>query len=322
VQYVVYAATVFLLVRSQSDARETAIAFGLGVAAAVVVLWIWYIRDWGPLRIRLIPGIWKEILKNGIPVGAAMFLAQSVTNFPPLVIGYFSGSGEVGLFSSAMKLVFLMMLVDRILNALFLPAATRYFSFERDDFPKLVETTLRVVLLLIIPIALCGIILSGELVTLVFGAGYLGGSPLLQILMVFFVLTVVNSVFVCVLVASGNEGRYTRMVTMGSLVLCGATLIGTMTDGAVGSAWGVVLGELVTTSLMGKEALKVVRLPLGSLLIRPLLAAVCVAPVVALLYGMNALALAIVAVFVFVSVEIVLKGITLKEIRFLRERFV
>ena len=322
VQYVSYAAMVFFFVRGQTDARSTAVAFGLGVSTAVVVLWIWYMRKWGPPRLRWSPGIWKVILKDGIPVGAAMFLAQSVTNFPPLVIGYFAGAGEVGMFASAMKLVFLMMIVDRILNALFLPAATRYFSFERDDFPRLAETTLRVVLLAVIPIALCGIILSKELVTFVFGTGYIGGTPLLRILLVFFVLTVVNSVFVCVLIASGNEGRYTRVVTMGSMVLCGATLTGAATYGAAGTAWGVVLGELVTTFLMGKEALKIARLPLGSLFIRPFLAAVCAGAVAVVLNEVDAFVLALVAVFVYVCLTIALKGITLKEIRFLRERFV
>lgn len=321
-QYVIYAVMVFLFVRGRGDAWVTAIAFGIGVAAAVILLWIWYIRKWGPISIGWSPGLWKEILKNGVPVGAAVLLAQSVTNFPPLVIGYFSGTGEVGLFSSAMKLVFLVMLVDRVLNALFLPAATRYFSFERHEVARLVEVTVRVVFLVVIPIGLCGLILSKELTVLVFGPGYIGSAPLLQVLLGFFVLTVLNSVFISVLVASGNERRYTKMVVLGSIVLCVATIIGTALYGAVGSAWGVVFGELATVSLMGKETLKIVHLPLGSMLIRPIAAGACVGAVVVFLSGMNPLAVAVVAVLVFITFEIVLKGITLKEIRFLRERFV
>lgn len=322
VQYVVYGLAVVLFVHGLNDVRLAAVAFGVGSIAAATALWIWFSRKWGPIRLQWAPSMWREILAKGVPVGAAIFLAQSVTNLPPLVVGYFCGTGEVGLFSSAMKLVFLLMLVDRVLNALFLPAATRYFSFQKDEVLRLVDITLRVVLALIVPIGVCGVILSREAIALVFGAEYLGASPLLQILLAFLVLTVMNSVFVCVLVASGNERRYTKMVMVGSAVLCATTVIGTVTFGAVGAAWGVVLGELTTTIILGREVLKVVRLPLMSILIRPIVAGVCMTGVVVLLLGMNSFVVVVIAVLVFVTIELGLKGITLKEIQFLRERFV
>lgn len=321
-QYVAYGTAVFLFVHGMDDVRVAAIAFGIGAAVAMIVLWIWYTRRWGAIRLQWSPKLWKEIFTEGVPVGAAIFVAQSVTNLPPLVIGYFSGTGDVGLFSSAMKLVFLMMLVDRVLNALFLPAATRYFSFQKVEVPTLVDITLRVVLLLVVPVGVCGAILSNEIVLTVFGGEYFGASQSLQVLMAFFILTVMNSVFVCVLVASGNERRYTKMVMAGSAILCVATIVGTASYGALGAAWGVVFGELVTTLMMGREVLKVVRLPLRSILVRPFVAGACMCGVAALLSGVNSFGVAGIAILVFIVVESGLKAITLKEIQFLKERFV
>ncbi|MEK9136181.1 MAG: oligosaccharide flippase family protein, partial [Bacteroidota bacterium] len=247
IQYVSYGVLVLLLVHTADDVRRTAVAFGVGAATSAIALWLLYASKWRTLRFSWAPTLWKEILTKSVPVGAAVFFAQSVTNLPPLVIGYFSTVGDVGMFSSAMKLVFLLMLVDRLFNALFLPVVTRYFSSRpEEEVKKLAEVMLRTLLVIIIPLTAGGVILGRQAVVFVFGEGYQDAAHLVQILMGYFAFTVLNSLFVCVLLGSGREKEYTKMLIWGSVVLCLAAIALTAVFGVAGAATAVVFGELVT----------------------------------------------------------------------------
>lgn len=322
IQYLVYGTIVFLAVHSVNDVQVTAIAFDAGALAAASVLWNSYRRRWGLLKFRWLPATWKDILVKGLPVGGAMFLAQSVTNLPPLAIGLFSSAGDIGLFSSAMKIVFLLLLVDRLFNALFLPVVTRYISSQADEVGRLVQTTMKVLSALIIPLAIAGTILGGDVIAIVFGGKYEGAVPLLDILIGYFVLTVLNSAFVCVLIGSGREKEYTRMITWGSVGLCIAVVGGTSLFGVHGAAYAVVFGELLIVSLMMREARKVVAVSLTTILARPLVAGVCMIGTALLFREMNPLALTAVSITVFAVTIVLLKGFSARELRFLREKFV
>jgi len=322
VQYLVYGIIVFFAVHSANDVKIAAIAFGVGALASVTVLWNAYRRRWGTMKFHWSPALWRDIFVKGLPVGGAMFLAQSVTNLPPLAIGVFSSAADVGLFSSAMKVVFLLLLVDRLFNALFLPVITRYISAQADEVGRLVQTTVKVLLALIVPIAIGGAIMGGDIVAIAFGGSYEEAVPLLEILIGYFALTVLNSVFVCVLIGSGREKTYTRMATWGSLSLCIAVVAGTAMFGVHGAAYAVVFGELVTVTLMAGEARKVVAVSLTTTLGRPLVAGACMIGTALFFREMNSLALTAISVLAFGVVMVLLKGLSAGELRFLREKFV
>ena len=321
-QSVTYGVVVFLLVHNSDDIHRTAVAFVLSAFVAAAALWWAYAAQWGGISLSWSPAKWKEILAMGIPVGGAVFLAQSVTNLPPLVIGYFSSTMEVGLFSSAMKLVFLLLMIDRLFNALFLPVITRCVSRRSEETSMLVGTTLRIMLAMIIPLTVAGIILSRIAMTTFFGGRYEEASPLLEILMCYFALTAVNSVFVCILLASHREKEYTRTLVQGSIVLCIAVAAGAAWLGARGAAYGVVLGEMVTMGLMMKTSRKLLSVPLIRIVVRPLVAGGCMAAAAYVLRETGLVSVIAVSLLVFFIVQILVKGITTREIQFLRERFV
>ncbi len=320
-QFAAYGLAVALLVHETDDVGLAAIAYILGTVVAAGIFWAVHARRWGSLNLAWSPALWKDIIRKGLPVGAAMFLAQSVTNLPPLAIGYFSSQADVGLFSSAMKLVFLLLIIDRLFNALFLPVVTRYFSHRSEDVSMLIGTTLRIVLAVVVPLAIMGIILGRTAMTAFFGESYAEGTVPLQILMPYFALTVLNSVFVCILVGSGHEKEYTKTLTQGSIVVCLAVVGGTGWFGAEGAAAGVVLGELVTLGLMIRASTRLVSVPVTGTLARPLVAGGCMTASVFLFREAGLVPVIALSLAVFIAVQILLKGITMREIRFLRERF-
>lgn len=320
--YLVYGGAVLLLVRSAGDIRMSPVAFGVGNLVGAGTLLAVYLRRVGPVKLRWQPSVWKEIVRRGVPVGIAVFLGQSATNFPPLVIGILLTNLDVGVYSAAMKLVFLLLMLDRIFNAQYLPLLSRYAATRTEDLPFFFSVVLKLVMVIVIPLTLIGVLAAPAAVGWVFGAGYGEATAILQILMGYFALTLLNSIFVCTLIGTGHEMEYARMMIWGSAMLAAAVVVFTFTLGARGSAAGVVAGEAITLALMATETMRKVVIPKAQAITRPLIAGAIMA-LAAFVLRESTLAIALpVALIVFGGAIVAVKGLTPAELRFLRERLV
>jgi len=322
VNYVVYGLLVLAMVQGKEGLLTAAAAFGAGNIAGAAILWVAYRRRFGRVKMQWSPAVWKEIATAGIPLGAAMFLTQSATNLPPLVIGMVVGTAEVGVYSAAMKLVFFLLLFDRLLSALFLPVVSRYFVTRSDVVPRLAEMTVKIIIVASLPIVVIGIILAPIAVVLVFGSSYEGAIPVLRILLGFFSFTLLNSVYMGILIGAGREKEYIRNAVAGALVLALLIIVMTAIAGIHGAAFGVAAGEFVILMLMMRASGLSVRVRFGHALIKPLAAGVVMAVVAYLSNDAGVLANCTLAFVAYVTALALLRGITRNELQFLRERFV
>lgn len=321
-QYLGYGTFVMILVHTAGDVRFAAVAFWLGNVAAALLMILFYQKHVGGIQLKWQLREWKRILGDNLPVGGAMFLGQTAINLPPIVIGLLLTASDVGVYSAAMKLVFLLLILDRLVNALFLPVATRYFRSRPQDVPFLLGISLKAVIASVFPLAAFGVIVAPWATELVFGQGYREASALLQVLMGYFFLTLVNSVFVCLLIGGGRERRYTFTVLIGAAWFAIAIVVLTRTGGLLGAAWGVALGELGTVLLMFFEVRKFVDFPIFKTVGRILVPCVLMGASVWLLRDLTMPVQVAVSASVFTASLIAVGGLAKEEIRFLKERFV
>jgi O-antigen/teichoic acid export membrane protein len=318
----VYVAVVVAFVHTPENIAWVPIGFALGNLVAALPLLYEYSRRYGSPRLIWAPDEWKGILAVSAPVGLATFLAQSAMNLPPIVIGWLVSNADAGTFSAALKVVVVILMIDRLLNALLLPAITRYFAQRRDDVAFFVAAAVKFLLILSVPLTLMGILFAPFMIVTIFGTEYAGAVRVLQILMGFFFFTLLNSIFVCSLIAAGKEKEYTFALNVGSAVLVVAIVIGTMLAGVRGAAAGVVVGELCTMVLMMRAAHDVIPLPLKSMLIRPAVAAAGMAACAFIVSQHHTVVQALLSLIVFGALVVVLKVVGAEEVHFLRERVV
>ncbi len=258
--YLVYGAAVWLLVRVPDDSAMAPAAFGAGSLATAVILWI--AVGQGTTRPRFTPDVrrWASILRENLPVGFAMFVGQQVMNLPPILLAAMRTTAEAGIYTAALKLVFLLLAMDRVLNALLLPALTRVRATRPADLDHVAGLVARLVSILATAIVVPGMFLAPLVVQLVFGSAYGEAVMIVRILLVYVGLTLVNSVAVCLLLATGRERMYSRAMIVGSITLAAAMIALTPVWGTTGTALGAVGGELVTVALMLRGAAGEVRL--------------------------------------------------------------
>ncbi|HXX63789.1 MAG TPA: oligosaccharide flippase family protein [Bacteroidota bacterium] len=318
----VFALGVILLVHADAEITWTPIAWLAGNTASTLLLGVLYIRQFGIPSMQWNLSSWKPILAENVPVGGAMFLAQSVTNLPPIVIGIFLSNADAGVYSAAMKLVFFLLILDRTLNIVFLPAATRCAVREPSRYPAMLAISLRAVLVFIVPSLITACILAPLAFRIVFGPGYEGGVPLFCALTGYVLITILNSLLVCTLIAFGRSQTYSSIITRGAVCLCIAVIALTPVLGTQGATIGVLIGEGVTLWLLLRSVTTIVMLPHLRSLLRPVIAGIAMAGGAVALSGVPAYIQLGLSCLVFVFVLLLCGGFSREDIRDLRERLI
>ena len=320
VGYCVYGIAAWFLVRTLDDVAMAPAAFFLGALATTAMLWGTSVSLRPMPRLKWDVGLWTQLLRENLPVGMAMFVGQMVMNLPPIVIAATTGTADAGVYNAALKLVFLLLIADRVLNALLLPAFTRVRDAKPADLERMVSVTAKVVITGVIVLVLLGNLLSSWGISLVYGVAYGNADPVFRILLLYVGLTLINSIATNVLLASGYERLYSSILVRGSLVLIVAMLILTPLYGSIGTAIGAVVGELVTVLLMTWHARRNGSFPGMGLFIPPLIAGCCSGVAGWLLWPVHPVAATAAAAVVLGGLLFVFRVFKSEDIAYVRER--
>jgi PST family polysaccharide transporter len=265
---------------------------------------------------------WKSLLHQALPVGAASILGQFIFNLPVILLGVFATSIDIGNLSAASRLIFFLLAIDRAIYVLFYPLVARTFAVNPAKLGEQVDRILGYLLLVSLPLCTGGLVLAPDLISLAYGAQYKESSFLFQILLFYFLFTILNSVFAYVVIAVGRERRYSTII-VGICSLLSLTLIPlTYYWKGVGASCGMVGGELLMMALMYRECRKSISPKLAAAAMRPVLCSLFMGAMLLSLPHIGlipSLGLGIASYFLSM---ILLKGITKDDVIFLKERFI
>ena len=254
-----YGVIVILGVHSSKEIAYAPAGFLIANWGGALILLGLHSARFGKLEMKWQPKLWWTILKENLPVGLGMFLGQLAVNLPPLVIGIVMTTSAVGQFSAAAKVAFGFLILDRLFNTLFLPMFSRHLAETPESAERLFQIALKGVVLAMALISVAGVLLAPLLIEILFGLPYTEAGSLLQLLMPYVFLTMVNSVFVCVVLAAGRTGDYLGMTLKSGIALTLAVVLLTIFFGQQGGVLGMVLGEFAAVQFSMDAARRVMK---------------------------------------------------------------
>ena len=322
VNSLISAVVVWILIKGPDDLRFAPLALLIGMFAAACILIISYKRRYGSIRFEINPSSWADMFGRSLPVGFGMFVGQNAVNLGPILVGWLFTSADVGMYSAGIKLIILLLLLDRAVNSMYLPIVSRVRAARPEDLDRIVSVVLKVVVVIVIPLAICCFVAADDIVGFLFGPGYEDAVTFLRILLGYFVLTIPNSVFMCTLVGSGKELHYTRILITGSLLLAALVFVCAITIGPAGAAVGVVLGEFSMFVMLFSATKKVVLLRFLGLTAKPLVASVVMAVTAFAAQDWNTVAVLLLCLTMFIATLLAMGGLGRDDVQFLRERLV
>jgi O-antigen/teichoic acid export membrane protein len=306
----VYFGLVLVLVRNPGNVLLVPVAFGAATLLAALVLFSAFVPRFGLPRLRLDPSRWHELLKSAWPIGASSLLTQLHVNLGLILLGLVATFQQTGIYSSAYRLVFFLMTLDRVFYTVFFPVVSRLVKDRPDRLPELVGTAARMILVLSIPFCVGAFILARPILAAAFGPDYAAAFPVLRILVWFLPLSMLNSLAGYTLLAANNERRFLRNTTIGVAAAVLFNVLMVPLAGSTGAAIAIVAGEAGLLILMGKAMFEMVSPKLGLRTLAPLVAAVAMAVVVYLLRGMNLFACVGFGILTYSVFLLLLRGVT------------
>jgi O-antigen/teichoic acid export membrane protein len=261
-------------------------------------------------------------MMSALPLGVSSLLTQTISNLPVILVGALQSTGAAGQFSAAMKLVFFALMIDRVLFAIFLPVAARTARADQTRFSRVIAVGIRLVLLVCTPLVVTGIALAPLAIEVVYGAGYEHAVVPFRVLTGYFGLTVLNTIFMCALLAMDREKDFVRATAVGTAILVVLCLLLPSLLGVTGTAVGLTLAEAAITVMLLMRVRQLVRLDYGRIFMPAAAAAAGMVATLILFQSVHPVLAVLAGTTVFVALGLLFGGLPKDDWRFLRERLV
>jgi O-antigen/teichoic acid export membrane protein len=318
IQHAVYVILIFVIVRTGDDMTGVPIAYFIGYTVAAVFLLFFFIRTYSSLRIIFSWKKWKSILISSTPVGFATIFNQLSLNLPPLFLGMVYSKADVGLYSAGFKIIMMLLIIERVMHYVFFPVIARQHVKQPEKLKKTFSVITRLLLTIGIPLAIGGAILAEPLIAFIYGAEYSESSVILRILLLYFLITPLNSIYGYGLVAMNRERQFLRIISLISIInavlIC---LFGLLLKGP-GAAIALFVSEGIGIFLMYRVLRRYVRFKAAAYAIKPFIAALCMGAVLYACIRWHVIVVVLIGACVYVGALFVLRGFTLGELSSVR----
>ena len=302
-------AILFLLAKSGSGA----LAFAWSRVVAQVIMGFVMVA-YAPKIYR--PGLSRAALsllaRFGLPLAGANVINYVLINVDYAFVGHLIGAVALGAYVLAYNLASAPgLLLGNVINSISMPAFSRV-KHDPELMKSAMTNALRVVSLVLMPMAGLLMVLAGPLVLTLYGAKWAASEEVLSILSLYGAISIICVLFANMLTSLGRAKiiLFVQLIWLGALVP--AMAIGVHRNGIVGAALAhiVIIAPLVLPSYLFvlKRATGVHLAALGKAVLPPLLAATCAAfaaraaaaqfavPLVQLIAGLGAGGLVYVAI--------------------------
>lgn len=240
----VYVITLYFYVKAPADSAKIPILFFISNIFSVLILFVLLPSTSFKINFSFSIKKYLTIIRQSLILGIGSLLTKITIYLPPIAIGIFAGINESGIFGAAMRIVIMVMIIDRIFSIIFISSLPRMWESDKNLAKKNLQIILNISLAagFLLSLELC--ILSKPIIHIVFGDSYKDGNLVLSIVSWFFALTMVNSIVAYGLISIGNKKYYLHAALKGFLLNVLLILLFTYLYGILGASIAIVVSEL------------------------------------------------------------------------------
>lgn len=310
---------VLLVVREASHLELAAMLTVGGELLGSFLLLAVFLRRHGRAPVRIDLPFSRAALAQSFPFAAVAALAVVRYNFDILLIGFLFGEAATGLYGAPYRvLTFLISLSAAYFTSL-LPALARCCVADPALGLRLVERSVRLMSVCVLPIAVGGTVLADELVVLLFGPAFERSADVFRVLIWALVPLCLAGGYRNLFRAYDRQALEMRAVAWSAATNVALNLALVPTWGLIGAASATIAGELVLLGLCWRWARGLLARPIATgALLRPLVAALGMGGALLLLPPRPALVSLAVGPLVYFPLLLLLRGLDWTEIRALR----
>ncbi len=309
-EYPAAIATITTVIRVSLGALALLLGAGvIGLAAVSVVANVAAALILGSLMMRKLfrphlesePALRRHMLRESLPFMINHLLATVFFRIDVLILQPTWGDRSVGFYGAAYKYIDGINIIPSYFTLAIFPLMSRYAKTARDSLVRSYILSLRLLLMIALPIAVGTPFIARELILILGGAEYLPDSMIaLQLLIWFLPFSFVNQVTQYVLIAIDQQRFLTKAFVIGVAFNLGINLILIPRYGYRAAAITTIFSEWALLIPFYYAIRKhLCSVPWVSITWRPILASLLMGATLWLLKGVNALVLVVAAVIVY-----------------------
>lgn len=243
---VIFAAVVFLLLRGPEGVLVVAWA-ELAGTLGTALLGVWLYRRWFGSWIRLTRRVPRDLVVHSATIGMSQVFWSVKMFGATVVLGLLATAdqaADVAYFGGAMRILVAMHAFIWLYYFNLLPAMSRTWEEGSGAYGALVGSSMRFMGWAALSGGWLWVVLSPEVMRLVYGGQYIDAVPVLQWMGGVAALAALSGHFRFGLIACGRQGDEMVSAGLGAVVALVLIPVGLKWNGASGAAVGLVVAEI------------------------------------------------------------------------------
>lgn len=315
IQYGVYLGILLFFLKSARGVLVVPLGFVIGYVIAAIFLICVFISKYRSFRFRFSISQWGMILRASVPVGLAIIFNHATISLPPIVLGIFHTNYEVGIYSAGYKIVFMLLIIERVFYYVFFPVLAKQFAKNPEKLKSNFAFLTRMLFALTIPLTLGGLVLGPRIIDLIYGHAFHEAVGVFRILLLYFMMAPINTIFGYGLIAIDQERRFFKIITITAVMSAVLIIILGMESGSVGAAWALLIAETISIILMNRELKKFVLFRSLRHMVKPFIAAFVMAVGLHVLGQWSIIASIIAGLLLYTVILYAIRGFTKDDLK-------
>jgi len=281
---VLFFTLIILFVHEPADVTISAAAYVVSLALPSIWLFVETRRRFHIRHFHLTAGRARELLAEAWPIAVATLLSQYSLFFGTTFLGYRASGEEVGLYSAAHRLIiFVWAYGITTAHRVLLPSFAQSHQVSSADFQSRLLSTVRLTVLIALPLGVIGSLVAAAIVRVLYGVGYEAAGHVLAIVLWALVIGMLRSPFDVGLLASARQSVYMKGMVILGLSHTVLNSVGYSVGGLNGLALGVVGAEFIYAVYLAFQHERSFLVRVLRLALKPLAASVLTAMVLFML---------------------------------------
>jgi len=168
---------------------------------------LFMVNKYVPLRLQFDFAYWKKFLKESLPLGVSVFVIFIYFKIDTILLSILKTNTEVGIYNAAYKVIENISYVPAMIVGLIFPMFSRHIFSDKKQFAHLADETLKVFMILVVPLVIGTMFLSEGVIHLIGGAAFFQAANTLRILIFALAFIFFGGLFNNIMIASNHQRK-------------------------------------------------------------------------------------------------------------------
>lgn len=170
------------------------------------------VQKYVPLKLQFDFPYWKKFLRQAAPLGVSAIVIFIYFKVDTILLSILKTNAEVGIYNAAYKVIENISFFPAMIIGLMFPMFSRHIFSDKKQFTHLANETLKVFLMLVVPIVIGGLFLAEPIINLIGGSAFLEAANTLRILIFALAFIFFGGFFNNILIASNHQKKMLWML--------------------------------------------------------------------------------------------------------------